>query len=49
MAVRTGELDPPHRYVPWFTLNGAHTEAIQDRAMTDLLKLVCDSYKVKAI
>ena len=26
MAVKTGQLNPPHRYVPWVTLSGVSVE-----------------------
>lgn len=42
MAVRTKALDPPHKYVPWVTFNGVHTEDIETKAMDDLLKLICE-------
>ncbi|XP_066298640.1 gamma-interferon-inducible lysosomal thiol reductase-like [Branchiostoma lanceolatum] len=45
MALKTGSLNPPHTYVPWVTLNGVHTEKIQNAAMDDLLKLICDTYQ----
>lgn len=45
MAVKTGALDPPHKYVPWVTLNGVHTEEIENKAMTDLMSLICETYK----
>lgn len=45
LAVATEALDPPHQYVPWFTLNGVHTEDIQNQAQENLLKLICDTYK----
>ncbi|XP_070563047.1 gamma-interferon-inducible lysosomal thiol reductase-like [Ptychodera flava] len=44
MALKTEALDPPHTYVPWVTVNGVHTEQIQQEATSDLLKLVCDTY-----
>jgi interferon gamma-inducible protein 30 len=43
-AVKTEQLNPPHKYVPWVTLNGVHTEDIQDKAQNDLVKLICDTY-----
>jgi interferon gamma-inducible protein 30 len=45
MALQTDALSPQHQYVPWVTLNGVHTEKIQNDAQTDLLKLICDTYQ----
>lgn len=45
MALITSQLSPPHEYVPWVTLNGVHTNKIQDEAMDDLMSLICDAYK----
>jgi interferon gamma-inducible protein 30 len=45
-AVRTENLQPPHKYVPWVTLNGEHTEEMEDEALSDLVKLLCKTYKV---
>lgn len=45
MAVETDNLNPPHDAVPWVTLNGVHTDDIQQRAESDLSKLICDTYK----
>ncbi|NP_001281124.1 gamma-interferon-inducible lysosomal thiol reductase precursor [Cynoglossus semilaevis] len=44
-AVKTNALDPPHEYVPWITINGEHTEELQDKAMASLFTLVCNMYK----
>ena len=44
MAVITGELNPPHTYVPWVTLNGVHSEKINDRAAKELMSLICETY-----
>ena len=44
LALLTDRLKPAHKYVPWITINQAHTEDINKRATTDLLKLVCQSY-----
>ncbi|CAG5132989.1 unnamed protein product [Candidula unifasciata] len=44
MAVLTDSLVPQHNYVPWITLNGLHTDDIEEKATTNLLKLVCDTY-----
>jgi interferon gamma-inducible protein 30 len=46
MALRTDALIPAHKYVPWVTLNGEHTEDIQQQAQTDLVALICNAYKV---
>ena len=45
MALKTNALVPRHYYVPWITLNGKHTDDIQDKATFDLLGLVCDTYQ----
>ena len=47
MAAMTDALNPPHKYVPWVTLNGVHTEEIQDKAQRDLVGLLCDTYTVR--
>ena len=44
MAIITGELNPPHTYVPWVTLNGVHTEDINEKAAKNLLSFICDTY-----
>lgn len=49
MAIKTEALNPPHTYVPWVTLNGEHTDDIEQQAMNDLVKLICDTYKVRTI
>ena len=46
MAGQTNALEPPHTGVPWITINGKHTNEIQNEGQTNLLKLVCDSYPV---
>lgn len=45
-AVETENLQPPHKYVPWVTVNGIHTEDIENRALDNLVKLICETYKV---
>ena len=45
-ALKTEALNPPHKYVPWVTLNGVHTEAIEQQAEADLVGLICVTYKV---
>ena len=44
MAQKTNALEPQHEYVPWVTINGNHTEKLQQEAENDLLKLVCKTY-----
>nr|ADJ21806.1 gamma-interferon-inducible lysosomal thiol reductase [Oplegnathus fasciatus] len=44
-ALKTSALKPPHQYVPWVTINGEHTEDLQDKAMSSLFTLVCSMYK----
>ncbi|CAF1281144.1 unnamed protein product [Rotaria sordida] len=44
-AVQTESLQPPHKYVPWITVNGKHTEEMQHEAERDLIKLICKFYK----
>jgi hypothetical protein len=48
-AVQTENLQPPHQFVPWITLNGEHTDDMQKQAEKDLIGLVCKSYKVNSI
>ncbi|PVD31884.1 hypothetical protein C0Q70_07308 [Pomacea canaliculata] len=45
MALKTDALQPSHEYVPWVTLNGVHTEKINNKAVKNLLKLICETYK----
>jgi len=45
VANRTASLDPPHTYVPWITVQGVHTEEVEQEAMSDLVSLVCKLYK----
>ncbi|KAL6104358.1 ifi30 [Pungitius sinensis] len=44
-ALKTGALQPPHQYVPWVTINGEHTEELQEKALNSLFTLVCSMYK----
>jgi interferon gamma-inducible protein 30 len=48
-AVQTENLQPPHQFVPWITLNDQHTDDMQKQAEKDLIGLVCKSYKVNKI
>ncbi|XP_071851125.1 gamma-interferon-inducible lysosomal thiol reductase-like isoform X2 [Apostichopus japonicus] len=45
MALQTAALVPPHKYVPWVTVNGDHTEDMEKKAEADLLSLVCSTYQ----
>lgn len=44
MGVETDSLSPAHQYVPWFTMNGYHTDDIQNDLSTNMLYYVCQSY-----
>ncbi|KAM9844510.1 gamma-interferon-inducible lysosomal thiol reductase [Aulostomus maculatus] len=44
-ALKTEALDPPHQFVPWVTVNGKHTDELQDKAMSSLFSLVCSMYQ----
>ena len=43
-ALLTEQLKPPHTYVPWVTINNIHTEEIEQAALDDLVKLICETY-----
>ncbi|KAK2831831.1 hypothetical protein Q7C36_016917 [Tachysurus vachellii] len=47
-AKETAALQPPHEYVPWITINGEHTDELQQKAMSSLFVLVCSLYKGQA-
>ncbi|KAM4552879.1 gamma-interferon-inducible lysosomal thiol reductase [Odontesthes bonariensis] len=44
-ALQTRALNPPHQYVPWVTINGEHTDSLQEKAQSSLFTLVCGLYK----
>ncbi|XP_051984901.1 gamma-interferon-inducible lysosomal thiol reductase [Xyrauchen texanus] len=44
-AMKTDALKPPHQYVPWITINGEHSDDLQQKAMSSLFSLVCSMYK----
>jgi hypothetical protein len=48
-AVQTERTKPITAFVPWVTLNGNGTAEIQDMAQTDLINLLCKTYKVEPI
>ena len=43
-ALTTGELQPQLASTPWIVLNGTHTNAIQNEALTDLPNLICSQF-----
>jgi len=45
MAVETDALNPPHQYVPWITVDGVHTNQIQNAVQTNMLSYVCSAYQ----
>ncbi|KAK2946645.1 putative Gamma-interferon-inducible lysosomal thiol reductase [Blattamonas nauphoetae] len=44
IAQRTDKLNPPKKYVPYFMIDGVHTEDLQKECEADLVKVVCDHY-----
>eukprot|EP00794_Sanderia_malayensis_P007949 gene7949-8806_t len=44
-ALKTNALNPPHKFVPWITVNGVHTDAIQTQMQTNMLEYVCNTYQ----
>ena len=46
-GLQTDQLQPAHQYVPWITVNGIHTDAIQRDAQKNLVALICKTYKVE--
>lgn len=44
-ALKTEALKPSHTFVPWVTVNGIHTDDLQEKAMSALIPLVCKLYK----
>ena len=44
MALKTNALNPPHQYVPWFTMNGVHSYEIQQELSSNMLNYVCNAY-----
>ncbi|XP_034039543.1 gamma-interferon-inducible lysosomal thiol reductase-like [Thalassophryne amazonica] len=44
-ALKTNALSPPHKYVPWVTINGEHTDDLQSKAESHLFTLICSIYK----
>ena len=45
MAQATESLNPRAHFVPWININGVHTDANQNEALVDLLKVVCRNSK----
>lgn len=44
MALKTNALNPRHAYVPWLTMNGYHTDAIQNGLQSNMIAYVCATY-----
>ena len=44
MGLKTKALAPAHQYIPWVTVNGIHTNEIQDAVLSDMLRYVCNAY-----
>jgi interferon gamma-inducible protein 30 len=44
IALKTEALSPPHKWVPWVTVNDVYDEAVQDKIGDSLLQYVCDNY-----
>jgi len=47
MANKTESLEPTHKYVPWVVVQGNHTEELEQKALDDLVGLVCEMYQGK--
>jgi interferon gamma-inducible protein 30 len=45
-GVRTIELIPKKNWIPWIVVNNIHTDQIQNDAETNLVKVVCQFYRV---
>lgn len=45
VALKTSSLNPRHQYVPWVTVNGVHTNDIQNRVSSNMLSYVCSLYR----
>ena len=43
VALQTGKLNPPHIYLPWIMVDGAHIE--EKEIMDDIVKWACKNYK----
>ncbi|XP_068197076.1 gamma-interferon-inducible lysosomal thiol reductase-like [Antennarius striatus] len=44
-ALKTNALMPTHKFVPWVTINGGHTDELQNKAESSLFTLVCSTFK----
>merc|ERR1712216_728499 len=40
----TANLQPPHKFTPWLTRNGKHTDAQQKICQEDFVKCACEVY-----
>ncbi|KAI1290096.1 Gamma-interferon-inducible lysosomal thiol reductase [Halotydeus destructor] len=45
MGKKTESLSPKMYFVPWINVNDVHSNANQDGALDDLLKVVCEAYE----
>nr|XP_047145058.1 gamma-interferon-inducible lysosomal thiol reductase isoform X2 [Hydra vulgaris] len=45
---KAGEATPTHTFIPWIVVDGDSDESIQEKALSDLLKLVCEKYYEKS-
>lgn len=44
MAAATEKLIPPHTYVPWIVVNGAHSSSYENAIVSNMVKFVCSIY-----
>ena len=44
---KAGDMTPTHTFIPWIVVDGNSDEEIQNKALSNFLKLVCDTYLKK--
>ena len=44
MALATEKLNPPHQYVPWIVVNGAHSSSSENAIQNNMVNYVCSIY-----